>query len=232
MEKSQLHILPGTKPVQKKPFHERRWVKLSLMVVSVIMKIRPIQRYIDNTCAGMKGLISRCLREKNYEEALSIAHAGMRKSRQDSHRMLAQYDWWNFMYYAVCCAEELGSVDEREKLISIAESGFEPFQGFYAACTFCFFSRWMYEVKNYDAAIEYARRAINADGKLAEADFLLGWYALFLDQQDPTEHFRSAIMKDNTYLAKIVHEPALNEQFPHLIDQLRNLSVVRNNDKP
>ena len=77
----------------------------------------------------------------------------------------------------------------------------------------------------YEAAIEYAQRARAADEEYAEPDFLLGWYALFVRQDDPIEYFRSAIRKDKTYLGRITHDPAL-KPFPNILEELTELKVV------
>lgn len=129
------------------------------------------------------------------------------------------------MKNAVYCAHMLDNHRHRNKLVCMAENGVHPMNGYDVAYCFCYFSKWKYVEGRYDLAIDYARRARMAEKSWGEPDFLLGWYALFIEQSDPTDHFLTAIKKNAEYLTIITHDPILAE-FPNIIDQVRALRVA------
>ena len=81
--------------------------------------------------------------------------------------------WWSFMKHAVDSATNIPHSQLRETLIEHANSGFEPFEGYYVAYTYLAFSRWRFEMNNHDEAFQYAEVASKADRSWAEPDFSL-----------------------------------------------------------
>ena len=231
MKNPKVTVLEGVRQSNEKEFYERWWFKGFVRALSsLVNKIPPLRRYLSKTASGMLGISYQYLKAKNYAEALRICNEGLIRFRNKTD-CLGHYDWWEFMKYAACAAYNLDDNEQKLSLISMGENGIEPFEGNAVAVSFCYFSRWRFQEQDYEAAIDYAQRAKNADAKCSEAHFLLGWYALFIDQSDPVEHFRTAIAYDNEYLARITSEPAI-EEFPHIIGELRKLSIVREEIEP
>lgn len=217
--------ITGFKPKDNKEFYEKFWFKyIATGIVLILRIIPPFQRYIENSASWMLGMISIHERKGEYEQAMKLARAGLEKC-QSSTDALGKWDWWQFMCHAAHVAHKLNMSEERERLISIAENYGKTVEGYYPACASCYFSRWRYEQGDYDAAIEYAQEAKSADKEYAESDFLLGWYALFVKQDNPIEYFKSAIRKDKTYLGRITHDPAL-KPFRNIIEELKEFKVA------
>ena len=224
MKSSKVIPISETKHVEEKPFYEQRWFKGLGRVLSLLFKIPPIRRYFSKTISGMLARTFKSMKEGDYEEALRIAHLGMSKCRT-SKDLLAAWHWWEFMSYAVRSTDRLDNSEQKALLVSLAEDGLKPAKGYYPAYCFCHFSRWKYREGDFGAAVDYARKAKEAEESYAEADFLLGWYALFIYQEDPISHFKSAIENDKEYLYRITHEPELMG-FPQIIQELQDLRLV------
>lgn len=69
-----------------------------------------------------------------------------------------------------------------------------------AAYCFCRFSNFKYEQEEYDKAIHFAKLAKKAGDESGEVYFLLGFYELFLNGDDPIQYFREAIKRDRKIL--------------------------------
>jgi len=172
----------------------------------------------------MLGIISACHRKGEYEEALTLAHAGLKKC-QNSEDIWGHWDWWQFVCHAAYVADEHDISDEKKNIIKIVDNAPFPYEDYYPSIALSYVSRWMYEEKRYEEAIKYAEKAKIADDELGEPDFLLGWYTLFIKQGDPSDHFKEAIRKDTKYLRRITHDPALKE-FPQIISILKQPRAV------
>ncbi len=207
---------------------ESVWMRSVRRIGLFLMKIPIFRRFIAKTTGGMLGRANRFMSEERYGPALRILYSGMNKCRKKREPM-AHYYWWNFMTNAVYCANMLDDFNEKDRLMAMVEDGQEPFEGYHVAYCFSYFSRWMYYVDDFDAAIRYAERARQADESSAEACFLLGWYILATGwgEGDPVDHFKSAIRNDNEYLAIIVHDPVCTT-YQDVLDLVTGLSVVRN----
>jgi hypothetical protein len=224
MKNSKVIPISEIQHVEQKPFYEQRWFRGLGRVLSLLGKVPPIRRYFSKTVSGMLVRTFKAMKDGDYEEALRIAHLGINKCRT-SKDSLAPWHWWEFMSYAVRSTDRLDNSKQKALLMSLAEDGLKPAKGCYPAYCFCYFSRWKYLEGNFGAAVDYARKAKEAEELYAEADFLLGWYALFIYQENPISHFKSAIEKDRKYLYRITHEPELIG-FPHIIQELKDLQLV------
>jgi hypothetical protein len=217
--------LSATRAKDNKEFYEKFWFKCIAAGTAVLFRsIPPLRRYIENSASWMLGMILAHERKGDYEKVLQLAHAGLEKC-QHSTDMLGQWDWWQFICHAAHVAHHLNMCDERERLISISEHHGKTVEGYYPACALCYFSRWKYEQGHYEVAIKYAQQAEAEDEGYAEPDFLLGWYTLFVKDDDPVEYFRSAIRKDKRYLTRITHDPAL-KPYPRILSEVTELKVV------
>jgi hypothetical protein len=226
MTKSNVTFLQLPPTPYKKEFYEKYWFKFFTKSLNLVLNLfPPLRRYIAKTASGMLGRAFQCLKAENYDEAYQLCSAGLIKFRHKTDS-LGHYDWWEFMRYGTNAAEHLEEIDKKEDLISLAEKGIQPFEGFGVAYSYCLFSRWKYQEKDYDSAITFAERAVKADESYAEAHALVGWYKLFIDQSDPLEHFVTAIKCDNEYLSKLISAPEM-ANFPNIISELRELKLVK-----
>jgi hypothetical protein len=179
----------------------------------------PIPMHLADRTGPLLVTVSRLLKAAEYGEALALSHQGLQCCGQSKDAKLRSR-WWQFLSCAVYTVEMLDRAEEREKLISLAKAYRVQDRGHSVAYCFSHFSRWKYAERDYGTAMTYAEIACDADRTFAEAHFLLGWYALFLRQTDPLEHFRSAVKHDPRYLERIRRDPELSN-FPDLIENLR-----------
>jgi tetratricopeptide (TPR) repeat protein len=213
------------KPV-KKEFYETKWFNSLLKITSVVLNhIPPLKRYIAKTASGMIGRAHQNLKAGNFNEAYQICLDGLKKFG-DKTDWQGNYDWWEFMRYGAFAANKLNEIFKKNELLSIANDRNDNFSGFGVADAFCIFSRWKYQQKEYDDAVEFAERALKADDTYAECHALLGWYKLFIEQSDPIEYLKSSILCDNNYLHRIVNDPEM-EKFPNIISELRDFKIVK-----
>ncbi len=210
----------------KIPFYEKRWFKLCRPIVTMFINIPPIRKYISRTNVGMVSRIRKFYKGEKYVEALSLAYIGLSGTRKKKD-LVGHYYWWTFMSYAVYSACMLEDNSLVEKLMAVAEDGFKPFAGSGVSYCFCRFSNFMFRQGDFISAIDFAKRANIADDRSGEPYYLLGWYELFINQNDPVEYFRSAVKRDTDFLPKIIQNPALRE-FPHIIQKIQNLRIVGN----
>jgi len=226
MINSKVTYLKSQPTLGKKEFYEKFWFKAFVKALNFTLNIfPPARRFVAKTASGMLGKVYQCLKVGNYNEAYQLCSAGLIKFRHKTDS-LGHYDWWEFMRYGTAAADHINEIDKKENLISLAEKGIRPFEGFSVAYSYCLFSRWKYQHKDYDAAISFAKRAIKADGSYAEAHALLGWYKLFIEQSDPIEHFKAAILCDGDYLTKITQAQEM-KGFPNIISAIRKLKVCK-----
>jgi len=194
-------------------------------IVSILKQMLPIPSYLLDYTGPYLVTVSRLIEEKKYGDALAVCHKGLDMC-DELGEAKRRSRWWQFLSCAVYCAEMLDKEDEKERLLSLGEArrGRERCRD--VAYCYSHFSRWKYADEDYDMAAEYAEIARGADSTFAEAHFLLGWYALFVRESDPIEHFRAAIENDPEYLARITHDPEIMN-FPHIIRKLRAPMLLR-----
>ena len=188
-------------------------------ILSFLKRMIPIPAYLVDPTGPLLVTVSRLLKGAAYGEALALAHQGLQRCGQSKGPKLRSR-WWQFLSCAVHSTEMLDRAAERENLISLAKAYQARDKGHSVAYCFSHFSRWKYAERDYGTAVAYAEIAREADGTFAEAHFLLGWYALYIHQADPLDHFRSAVENDPRYLERITRDPDLSH-FPHIIRDLR-----------
>jgi hypothetical protein len=241
MKPSKTIVLKNLKEKEPEELWETWWFKALLRLGAPMVKVinyvpllrrfnERALRYIESTSYCMLMDAYRMLKEKKYEEVLSICTDGLLRFRNKTGSS-AHYEWWQFMRYAVSATNKLNDIDKKAQLISLAEDGFPPFKGNGVAGSFCIFARWRSAEGDYKGAIEYAYRAKDADETYADAHYLLGWYSLSLGEADPIEHFRNAIKHDIGYLQLITNDPLVSE-YPLIIKRLKKLMLLRDERKP
>jgi hypothetical protein len=231
MHNSKVAYLKSPQIPAKKEFYEKYWFKAFLKLLGFICgRLPPLRSYIAKTAGGMLGRAHQNYKNGNLIEVYQICADGLKKffHKTDS---LGHYDWWEFMKYGVCAADQLDDSEKKEALILIAENGVRPFEGQSVAFSFCIFSRWKYKEKNYDAAVSFAKQAVEADASYAEGHALIGWYKLFIDQSDPRDNFIAAINCDKEYLNKIINAPEM-ANFPNIISDLRKVKLLKKESRP
>jgi hypothetical protein len=134
--------------------------------------------------------------------------------------MMNHHHWWNFVKYGVDSARQIKNEQLRGKLINLANTGIEPFQGYDVAYSYLEFSRWKYQTGNYDEAIKYAELASQTDSTWAEPDFMLGWYGLAVSAGNAEAYLSRAIEKDHRILFRVANNDVC-KQYPHLINKLK-----------
>ena len=221
MSRSKVVLLNKFDSPVKVPFYERRWfILFSRIISSAVAKIPPLNKRISKTIPFLNGRIPTLYRVGNYVEALELSISGLKKC--DLNDETDHYWWWSFMSYAVYCAFALDNSKIMNSLISIADKGFEPFEGSNVSYCFCHFSHFKYVQGDYDSAIRFAEVAKEADDESGKAYYLLGYYELFINEGNPIEYFKLAIERDHSILASIVHHPSL-QKFPNILDDLNKL---------
>ena len=208
---------------RNKPFKEPWFTRGALFLVRLIKKIPYFRKMIDDSMGSLSGSIFRCQRNGDHTKATEIGIYALEKYRYKKSRILPEMDhhhWWSFMRHAVESAKQVDDNELKEKLVNLAETGIEPFEGNYVAVSFLEFSRWKYSEENYDKAIAYAKVAGEADGTWAEPNFILGWYSLLLGKGNAEEHLTKAIEKDRRILFRVVSND-LCKQYPAIINKLK-----------
>ncbi|MBN1180643.1 MAG: hypothetical protein JXB49_00045 [Bacteroidales bacterium] len=212
------------------PFYKKTWfITLSRLINLFVSKIPPLRKYVSNTIPFLNGKIPRIYREGKYIEAIELSLSGLLKCNKNMEEN--QFYWWSFLSYAVYCADCLKNAKILNVLVSISGKGTQPFTGYNAAYCFCRFSRLKYEQEQYDLAVNFAKLAKEADDESGEAYFLLGFYELFLNENDPIEYFKEAIKRDQKILSWIIHNPHIKE-FPEIINELTELHKITKRTNP
>jgi hypothetical protein len=219
MAEAKVISLPRGDRPNKPPTVERLRLTKIRRFLAFLRRMIPVPAHLADRSGPLLVTVSRLLKAAAYEEALALSHEGMQCCGQSQEAKLRRR-WWQFLSCAVYSAEMLDRAAERENLISLAKAYPAREKGHSVAYCFSHFSRWRYAEEDYGTAMAYAEIACEADSTFAEAHFLLGWYALFIRQADPTDHFRSAVEKDPRYLERISRDPELSG-FPHIIQKLR-----------
>lgn len=204
-----------------------RFTDVIVPLLRLLQRIPPIRRWLANSIGGMQQALVRCFQAEDYEKAAKIAIYALKKLRHKTSLLFLfspHHHWWEFMKFAVQSLERCESKEMRDEVIGLAKDGIEPFEGHDVAYSFDRFSRWRYEEKDYDTAVNFAEIASKADETWADSDLLLGWYNLALDRGDPVPHLRRAIKKDHRILFRISQDP-LFSRYPHIIGQLKNLAI-------
>jgi hypothetical protein len=209
--------------IKSKPFKEPRLTRTLLAVLRLLAKIPPIKNFIAESSGGISGRIFRCWDNKEYEKATQLAIHALEKYRNKTSRFMPfmdHHNWWQFMKHGVDSASHINDENLREKLVTYANAGIAPFEGYAVAYSYLEFSRWKYYAQNYDEAIKYAEVAAIADKTWAEPDFILGWYGLVLNMGKAEEKLIQAIEKDRKMLFRIVNNDVC-KQNPHIINKLK-----------
>ena len=142
------------------------------------------------------------------------------------------HHWWQLMKHGADSATNSDNQELRDRLIEYAISGIEPFAGYDVAYSYLEFSKWKYQIKERDKAIEHAKIASKADSTWAEPDFILGWYGLVFGEDDAEIHLSRAIEKDPRILFRIVNND-ICQQYPCIVNKLKTeYSKVSNENKP
>ncbi|HVO83742.1 MAG TPA: hypothetical protein VMU60_04880, partial [Syntrophobacteria bacterium] len=194
-------------------------------ILSILKQMLPIPSYLLDYTGPYLVTASHLIEDKKYGDALAACHKGLDMC-DELGEAKRRSRWWQFLACAVYCAEMLDKEDEKGRLLSLGEARRGRERGRDVAYCYSHFSRWKYAEEDYHTATEYAEIARGADSTFAEAHFLLGWYALFVRESDPIEHFRAAIENDPEYLARITHDPEIMN-FPHIIRKLREPMLLR-----
>ncbi len=212
------------KPGKARPFYAvLKWVLVPLF--RPLLRIGFIRRYLAGTTGGRYGAIFACQRRDEHDKAADLAIQALKAYRQRPKGLgglMHHHSWWQFMHYGVASLEHSGDWDKRDLVIDLATSGVEPFEGYDVAYAFLAFSRWRYETRDYDEAIEYATIAARADETWAQPDVTLGWYRLVLGGGDAMEHLSRAVRKDHRVIFRIANDPVFRRH-PHIVQRLKAL---------
>ena len=213
--------------VYAKPPKIPRFSGAIVAVLRLFTHIRPIRKWLSTTVGGLNGAIFQCFKSNDYEKAAKIAVYALKKHRYKTSRLVPfgpHFHWWVFMKLAAQSLDRCESKDMRDEVIRMARDGIEPFEGYDVAYAFDRFSRWKYSEEDFEAAIEFAEIATQADETWPEPDFLLGWYAFVLSRGDPVPHLRRAIEKDRRILFRLSKDP-LCQQRPDVLRGLLELAI-------
>lgn len=221
MDETKVVYLPRGMGTSRPSFMERFRQTNFRRIFSLLKELLPIPAYLADYTGAFLVTVSRLIEEEKYGEALALSHQGLKRCGESTDARMRSR-WWRFLSCAAYCAEMLDDAEEKERLLTQAEGSFLREKGRSVAYCFVYFSRWKYAEYEFAKAMEYAEIAREADTTFAEAHFLLGWYALFVRQADPSADFRAAVESDQAYLSRIVHDPEI-AQFPHIIKKLRQL---------
>ena len=209
--------------IEDKPFKEPPFMNFIVAAIRSLSKISPIKKYLNETIGGLNGQILRHWENDEYEKAARIAIFGLEKYRDKKSLFLPFMDhhhWWVLMKLCTDSAAKTDNYELREKVIELAISGIEPFEGYYVAHSYLEFSRWKYQLKEHTKAEEYAMIASRADNTWAEPDFILGWYALVLGESNAESHLSRAIEKDPRILFRIADND-ICQQYPNIVSKLK-----------
>lgn len=129
--------------------------------------------------------------------------------------------WWKLMMQAVLISGDLFPHVEKKcseplvQLMNLSENAPQPWQGTEVAYCFATLSLWSYQQGRTQKAIDKIRVAIHADPHWGYAEYLLGWYGLFLEGIDPIPHFVRAIQIDGELWERFKQDP-LVAHFPEV----------------
>ena len=168
--------------------------KLFAKFFKILFYVPIIRKAVDNSVGGTFGTFIRHWKAKDYQAAYDVSlrklkDETLRKSegRQD-HSM-----WWIMMEQACQSAEILDSLEKKQELVQTLLEGPEPLQGYHVSFAFCCAARWSYAMHQVVQALDFARRARDADPTYEYAWFLLGWFSLVMNRADVESYFLKAI---------------------------------------
>ena len=213
---------------RSKPPKALRFLEFFIKLLRPLFRIPPLNKYLSGTVGGLNGSIFNCQRKNEYEKATKIAIRGLEKYRHKKSKfsdVLDHHNWWRFMKYGVDSAGQIENKELVEKLINLAKTGMEPFEGYDVAYSYLEFSRWKYQAGKYEEAVEYAVVASQADATWAEPDFILGWYGLQLSTGNAEKHLSRAIEKDHRWLFRVANDD-ICKRYPHIISKLKEKYVA------
>ena len=221
--------------IEHKPFKEPPFTNFFVSTIRLLSKIPPIKKYLNESIGGLSGRIFRHWENNEYEEATKVAIFGLEKYRNKKSLILPFMDhhhWWSLMKHGADSATKSDNAALIEKLIEYAISGIEPFDGYDVAHSYLEFSKWKYQTKDHEKAVEYAKTASRADSTWAEPDFILGWYGLVLGEGNAETHLSHAIEKNPRIFFRIANND-ICQQYPHIVTKLKEkYSKVSNDNQP
>jgi hypothetical protein len=208
--------------IHKEPFKKPRFTGFFVGLLRFIAKIPYIRNKINNSVGGLSGSIFKCWEKKDYKQATEISIFALERFRhkKGGPAILVHHHWWEFMKYGVQSAKHIDDSELKNKLISLANEGIKPYEGYNVAYSYLECSLWKYDEHNYEEAINYAKVAANADITWAEPEFILGWYSLVLSLGNAEEHLSNAIERDQRVLFRIANNETC-KQYPHVINKLK-----------
>ncbi len=211
--------------------------RLVLPLARLVVRIGIIRRAAARSVGGRLGAIFRLQRRGKYRRAADLAIEALHHYRhQPPGRFLpgGQDHWWSFMNQAAESLDRCDDLARCDELIEMAKDGVEPRTGFYVARSYLAFARLKFRAKDYDAAIQLAEAAVEADETWAHADYQLGWYYLVLGGGDAMQHLSRAVAKDPQLVFRIAGDPTWHQR-PDILQKLKELSaeeIVTARDNP
>lgn len=209
--------------LSKASFKEPRFSGFFIGLLRLLAKIPYIRKRINNSPGGYSGRIFYYWEKNDYKKATQIAIYALAQLRNKKSRFIPETDhhyWWQLMKHGVESATHIDEKAPKDKLIALANTGIEPFEGHYVAYSFLEFSRWKYQEGNYEDSYKYAEIASQADTTWAHPEFILGWYALLHGRESAEEYLSLAIERDPRTLFKIANDE-ICKQYPHIINKLK-----------
>lgn len=209
--------------IENEPLKEPRFTGFFVGVIRLLAKIPYVKKKLNNSSGGLAGSIFSSWESKDYKRATEISIYALERFRHKKDRLvphMAHHNWWSFMKHGVDSAKHIEDKDLKDKLVTLASNGIEPFEGYDVAYSYLEFSRWEYQENKYEEAVKYAEVASNADSTWAEPEFILGWYGLLLSKGNAEEHLNKAIERDHRVLFRIVNNE-ICKQYPHILNKLK-----------
>jgi len=214
--------------INKRPFKEPWFAGFFVGIVRLLAKIPYIRNKINNSSGGLSGSIFSCWQKNDYKKATQISIYALELFRNKKDRLvpgMEHHTWWQFMKHGVDSAKHIEDTELKEKLISLANDGIEPFEGYDVAYSYLEFSRWKYYEKNHEDSFKYAEIASKADATWADPEFILGWYSLLLGRGNGEDHLSTAIERDQRILFRIANNK-ICKQYPHIIRGCKLICVT------
>jgi len=162
-----------------------------LLRVSVRM-LPPLRAVIRRSTGAMLGAVFDHRDRGDHRAAYDAAIDGLeRHAGGDELRAL---HWWTFLDLASREAAHLGE-PEQDDVMQRLEAAEAP-GGVQAAWCLQTMAGWMWERRDTEAALRYAKQAVIADSSCPDAHVFLGWLGLVTGRLDPLPHLREALRVD------------------------------------
>ena len=219
--------------IEKEPLREPRFSGFFIGIIRLLSKIPYIRKKLNNSSGGLSGSIFSCWENKDYTKATQISIYALERFRNKKNRFvpgMEHHNWWSFMKHGVDSAKHIEDFELIDKLMSLANDGIEPFEGYDVAYSFLEFAKWEFGRSNHDNAFKYAELASNADETWAQPDFILGWLNLALGKGDAELHLEKAISKDKRVLFQIAND-SVCKQYPNIINKLKKQYAMVSDDE-